>query len=121
MLKFSTFSSISLRPPSVRLDIEMTSRGRRTAPEIDSSQSGPVIGRGRGRVRRVSEIEAGVRPRVEIPREESQQQIGMLSPEMLAMITQAVQAAVQSAVQTAVQTEMTRAREADVARLAEQA
>ena len=95
MLKFSTFSSISLRHPSIRLNLEMAGRGRRIAPEIDRSQSGPVIGSCRGRVRRVSEIEVGGGPRVEAPREEPQQQIGMLLPEMLAMITQAVQAAVQ--------------------------
>ena len=79
-----------------------------------------MIGRCRGRVRRIREIEAGVRPRAEIPREEPQQ-IGVLSPAMLAMITQAVQAAVQPVIQTAVLTEIARVREADVARLTEEA
>ena len=51
-------------------------------------------------------------PRAGIPREEPRQ-IGMMTPEMLAMITQAVQ--------TVVQSEMARAREVEVARLAETA
>ena len=66
--------------------------------DSDNDQSGPVVGRGRGRVRRLSEIDAGGRPRAETQREDPRQ-MGMLAPEMLAMITQAMQATVQAAVQ----------------------
>ena len=62
--------------------------------DSDSDQSGTVVGRGRGRVRRLSEIDAAGRPRVETRKEEPRQ-IGMLTPETLAMITQAVHATVQ--------------------------
>ena len=54
-------------------------------------------------------------PRAGIQREEMHQ-IGMLTPEMLAMITQAVQVVVQPVVQTAIQTAMVGVREAETAR-----
>ena len=57
-------------------------------------------------------------PRVGIQREETHQ-IGMLMPEMLAMITQAMQVVVQLVIQTAIQTAMAVVREAETACLAE--
>ena len=49
--------------------IEMTDRGRRLESGSDQGQTGPVVGRGRGRVRCSSEIGFGGRASTEILRE----------------------------------------------------
>ena len=96
MFKFGTFSSLSLA--LLLFDsLVMASRGRRAEAEAESTQSGPAVSRERGRIRRLSELEAGMGPRGGIPREEPHQ-IDMLTPEMLAMITRSVQAVVQPVV-----------------------